>query len=57
MYTVFLVRYWSIAHLEAWGWYIDYRKAFYPVKEEDAKKACDQADSKGAALEPNQSEV
>jgi hypothetical protein len=38
-------------------WYIDCGKAFCPVEEEDAKKACDQADSKGTALGPNQGEV
>jgi hypothetical protein len=54
---MFLVRLWSIAHLKACCWYIDCGKAFCPVEEEDAKKVCDQADSKGAALGPNQSEV
>jgi hypothetical protein len=38
-------------------WYIDCGKAFYPVEEEDAKKACDEADSQGAALGANQGEV
>jgi hypothetical protein len=28
-----------------------------PVEEEDAKKACNQADSQGAALGPNEGEV
>jgi hypothetical protein len=50
MYTVYLVRLWSIAHLRACCWYIDCGKAFCPVEEEDAKKACDQANSQGAAL-------
>jgi hypothetical protein len=50
MYTMYLVRLWSIAHLRACFWYIDCGKAFCPVEEEDAKKACDQADSQGAAL-------
>jgi hypothetical protein len=57
MYTVYLVRLWSIAHLKACCWYIECGKAFCPVEEEDAKKACDQADSQGAALGPNQGEV
>jgi hypothetical protein len=57
MYIVFLIRYWSIAHLKACCWYIDCGKAFCPIEEEDAKKACDQADSKDAALGPNQGQV
>jgi hypothetical protein len=32
-------------------------KVFYLVEEEDSKKACVQADSKDAALGPNQGEV
>jgi hypothetical protein len=57
MYTVYLVCLWSIAHLRACCWYIDCRKAFCPVEEEDAKKACDEADLQGAALGANQGEV
>jgi hypothetical protein len=57
MYTVYLVRLWSIAHLKACCWYIDCGKAFCPVEEEDAKKACDQADSLGTASGANQGEV
>jgi hypothetical protein len=57
MYTLYLVRLWSIAHLRACCWYIDCGKAFCPVEEEDAKKACDEADSQGAALGANQGEV
>jgi hypothetical protein len=57
MYTVYLIRLWSIAHLKACCWYIDYGKAFCPVEEEDAKKACDQVDSQGTALGANQGEV
>ena len=53
MYTVFLVRCWSIAHLRACCWYIECGKTFCPVEEEDAKKACDQADS----TSPDQGEV
>jgi hypothetical protein len=54
MYTMFHIRYWSIAHLKACCSYIDCGKVFCPVEEEDAKMACVQADSKGTALEPNQ---
>jgi hypothetical protein len=57
MYTLYLVHLWSIAHLRACCWYIDCGKAFCPVEEEDAKKACDEADSLGAALGANQGEV
>ena len=46
MYNLILVRLWSISHLRACYWYIDCGKTFCPVEEEDAKKACDQADSK-----------
>lgn len=46
MYTLVVVRFWSISHLRACCWYIDCGKTFCPVEEEDAKKACDQADSK-----------
>jgi hypothetical protein len=49
MYTVYLVRLWSIAHLKACCWYIDYGKAFCPVEEEDAKMACNEADSQGVS--------
>jgi hypothetical protein len=52
MYTVYLVRLWSIAHLKACCWYIECGKAFCPVEEEDAKKAC-----QGTALGANQGEV
>jgi hypothetical protein len=57
MYTVYLVRLWSIAHLRACCWNIDCGKAFCPIEEEDAKKACDEAGSQGAALGANQGEV
>jgi hypothetical protein len=36
--------------------YIDCGKVFCPFEEEDVKKACIQADSKGATLGPNQGE-
>ena len=60
MYTVFLVRCWSIAHLRACCWYIECGKTFCPVEEEDARKACDQADSKAPdqdAMEEDEVEV
>jgi hypothetical protein len=57
MYTMFLIRCWSIAHLKACCWYIECGKSFCPVEEEDAKKACDQVDSQGVALGPNEGEV
>jgi hypothetical protein len=57
MYTLYLVCLWSIAHLRACCWYIDCGKAFCPIEEEDAKKACDEADSPDAALGANQGEV
>jgi hypothetical protein len=57
VYTVYLVRLWSIAHLRVCCWYIDYRKAFCLIEEKDAKKACDEAESQGSALGANQGEV
>src|SRR5450759_1067420 len=53
MYTTNLARLWSISHLRACCWYIDCVKTFCPVEEEDAKRACDRADSKA----PDQGEV
>jgi hypothetical protein len=46
----------SNAHLKAGCWYIDFGKIFCLVEEEDAKKACVQADLKDAALGPKQGE-
>jgi len=57
MYTVTQIRYWSNAHLKAGCWYIDCGKFFCPVEEEDVKKACFEADSKGAVMGPTQVEV
>jgi hypothetical protein len=57
MYTVTQIRFWSNAHLKAGCWYIDCGKIFCPVEEEDVKKACFEADSKGATSHPNQAEV
>jgi hypothetical protein len=56
MYTMTHTRNWSNAHLKAGCWYIDCGKIFCPVEEEDARKACVEADSKGASSGPNQGE-
>jgi hypothetical protein len=56
IYTMTQMRTWSVFHLKGCCWYIDCRKVFCPVEEEDAKEACIQVDSKGAALGPNQGE-
>jgi hypothetical protein len=56
MYTMTHTRVWSNAHLKKGCWYIDCGKIFCPVEEEDAKKACVQANLKGVALGPNQGE-
>jgi hypothetical protein len=56
MYTMTHTRVWSNAHLKAGCWYTDCGKVYCPLEEEDVKKACVQADSKGAALGTNQSE-
>ena len=53
MYNAWLIRFWSIAHLKACCWYIECGKNFCPIEEEDAKKACDQADG----IVPYQGEV
>jgi hypothetical protein len=56
MYTMTQIRTWSTAHIKAGCLYIDCGKVFCPIEEEDAKKACIQANSKDAALGPNQGE-
>jgi hypothetical protein len=56
MYTMTHTRIWSNAHLKACCWYTDCGKVYCPLEEEDVKKACEQADSKGAALGTNQGE-
>jgi cation transport ATPase len=57
MYTMIHTRTWSNAHLKAGCCYTDCRKVYCPLEEEeDVKKACVQADSKGAALNTNQDE-
>jgi hypothetical protein len=54
MYTMTHTCVWSKAHLKAGCWYTDWWKVYCPLEEEDVKKACVQADSKGAALGTNQ---
>jgi hypothetical protein len=44
---------WSVPHLKAGCWYIDCGKIHCPVEEEDVKKACEKANSKGAAVASN----
>jgi hypothetical protein len=56
MYTMTHTRIWSNAHLKASCWYTDCGKVYCPLEEEDVKKACVQADSKGAAFGTNQGE-
>jgi hypothetical protein len=56
IYTMTHTRVWSNAHLKAGCWYTDCRKVYCPLEEDDVKKACVQADSKGAALDTNQGE-
>jgi hypothetical protein len=56
MYTMTHTRIWSNAHLKAGCWYTDCGKVYCPLKEEDVKQACVQADSKGAVLGSNQGE-
>jgi hypothetical protein len=53
MYTMTHTRIWSNAHLKASCWYTDCAKVYCPLEEDDVKKACVQADSKGAALGTN----
>jgi hypothetical protein len=56
MYTMTHTRIWSNAHLKASCWYTDCGKVYCPLEGEDVKKACIQADLKGAALGTNQGE-
>jgi hypothetical protein len=56
MYTMTHIHIWSNAHLKAGCWYTDCGKVYCPLEEEDVKKACVQANSKGAALGTNQGE-
>jgi hypothetical protein len=48
MYTMGQIRIWSVPHLKAGCWYIDCGKIYCPIQEEDVRKACEMADSKGA---------
>ena len=57
MYTMSHICSWSNTHLKAGCWYIDCGKIFCPVEEEDTKKACFKADSKGAPSDPIEAEV
>jgi hypothetical protein len=41
-------RIWSLPHLKASCWYIDCGKIYCPIQEEDVRKTCEAADSKGA---------
>jgi hypothetical protein len=52
MYTMTQSRIWSVPHLKTGCWYLDFPKSFCPVEEEDVKKSCNKADSKGAATMP-----
>jgi hypothetical protein len=49
IYTMGQIRIWSVPHLKAGCWYIDYGKIYYPIQEEDVRKTCEMVDSKGAA--------
>jgi hypothetical protein len=50
MYTTGHTRMWSDPHLKAGCWYIDCGKIHCLVEEEDVKKACEKANSKGAMV-------
>jgi cation transport ATPase len=52
MYTMTQSRIWSVPHLKASCWYLDFPKSFCPVEEEDVKKSCNKADSKGTVTVP-----
>jgi hypothetical protein len=49
MYTIGQIRIWSLPHLKAGCWYIDCGKIYCPIREEDVRKTCEIADSKGAS--------
>jgi hypothetical protein len=53
MYTMGETCIWSVPHLKAGCWYIDCRKVYCLVEEEDVRKACETADSKGATTGTN----
>jgi hypothetical protein len=48
IYTVALLHGWSVTHLKARCWYLDYGKTFCPEDEEDVNKTCIQAEPLGA---------
>jgi hypothetical protein len=50
MYNGTQTHIWLVPYLKEGCWYSDCRKTICPIEEEDLKKACEQADSKGAAL-------
>jgi hypothetical protein len=52
MYTMTQSCIWSVPHLKTGCWYLDCLKSFCPVEEEDVKKSCNKADSKGAPTIP-----
>jgi hypothetical protein len=52
MYTMTQSCIWSVPHLKTGCWYLDCPKSFCPVEEEDVKKSCNKADSKGAITIP-----
>jgi hypothetical protein len=56
MYAMTHTQVWSNVHFKVGCWYTDCGKVYCPLEEEDVKKACVQADSKGAALGTNQGE-
>jgi hypothetical protein len=49
MYTMGQISIWSLPHLKAGCWYIDCGKIYCPIQEEDVRKTCEAADSKGAS--------
>jgi hypothetical protein len=55
-YTITQTRIWSVPHFKTSCSYINCKKIYCPVEEEDVKKDCAQADSKGAALGPDHGE-
>ena len=50
MYTMGQIHIWLVPHLKASCQYIDCGKIYCPVQEEDVRKACETANSKGATI-------
>jgi flagellar biosynthesis GTPase FlhF len=48
MYTMGQICIWSLPHLKAGCWYIDYGKIYCPIHEDNVRKTCETVDSKGA---------